>query len=155
MILAEIILICGKICSGKTTFAEKLKSEQNAVILSCDEIMLGIFDEQLGERHEYVLTKVKKYLIKLSEQIIASETNVILDWGFWTASERNSVRRYYSERGINTKLYYVKVDDKLWEQRIEKRNSLNDKRSYFVDDNLISLMNDKFEEPDDALIVEI
>ena len=132
-----------------------LKSEQNAVILSCDEIMLELFDEQLGERHEYILTKVKKYLIKLSEQIIASGTNVILDWGFWTASERNSIRQYYSERGINTKLYYVKVDEELWKKRIEKRNSLNDKHSYFVDDNLISLMNDKFEEPGDALIAEI
>lgn len=153
--MSEVSLICGKICSGKTTFAEKLKAEQNAVILSCDEIMLGLFDEQLGDRHEYVLNKVKKYLIKLSEQIVASGTNVILDWGFWTASERNSIRSYYSELGINTKLYYVKVDDKLWKERIEKRNSLNDQSSYFVDDNLISLVNDKFEEPDDALIVEI
>ena len=135
--MAEIILICGKICSGKTTFAEMLKSEQNAVILSCDEIMLELFDEQLGERHEYILTKVKKYLIKLSEQIIASGTNVILDWGFWTVSERDSVRRYYSERGINTKLYYVNVDEELWKKRIKKRNSLNDKRSYFVDDLFI------------------
>lgn len=32
-----IHLMCGKICSGKTTFAEKLRKDINGVILSCDE----------------------------------------------------------------------------------------------------------------------
>lgn len=40
----EIILLCGKICSGKSTDANKNKIKYNAVILSCDELMLELFD---------------------------------------------------------------------------------------------------------------
>ena len=32
--MARIILICGKICSGKTYYARQLKEKYNAVILS-------------------------------------------------------------------------------------------------------------------------
>lgn len=40
---AKVILICGKRCSGKSTYAERLRDKNNAVILSVDEIMLGVF----------------------------------------------------------------------------------------------------------------
>ncbi|HOV25823.1 MAG TPA: AAA family ATPase [Pseudobacteroides sp.] len=48
--MAKIIIMCGKICSGKSTYSQKLKKEINAVVLSCDELMLSLFDEQLGDK---------------------------------------------------------------------------------------------------------
>ena len=41
--MGKAILICGKICSGKSTYAARLKKETNAVLLSVDEIMLDLF----------------------------------------------------------------------------------------------------------------
>ena len=35
--VAEVILICGKICCGKSTYAAKLLSERQAVLLSVDD----------------------------------------------------------------------------------------------------------------------
>ena len=37
--MSKVILICGKICSGKSTYAEWLRVQNNAVLLSIDEIM--------------------------------------------------------------------------------------------------------------------
>ena len=34
-------MICGKLCSGKSTYAKKLQQEGKAVVLSIDEIMLA------------------------------------------------------------------------------------------------------------------
>jgi uridine kinase len=34
--MAKVILICGKICSGKTTYAKRLLCENKAVLLSTD-----------------------------------------------------------------------------------------------------------------------
>lgn len=40
---SKIYLICGKICSGKSTYSQKLRDEHKAVILSVDEITLVLF----------------------------------------------------------------------------------------------------------------
>ena len=32
--MAKVIAICGKICSGKTYYANKIKGKENAVVLS-------------------------------------------------------------------------------------------------------------------------
>ena len=50
--MPEVILLCGKICSGKTTYAQRLRTEKNAVILSCDELMLTLFPQGAGEHHD-------------------------------------------------------------------------------------------------------
>ena len=41
--MAKVILICGKICSGKSYYARKLKEKEHAVILSRDEMTYVIF----------------------------------------------------------------------------------------------------------------
>ena len=39
--MPKVIMICGKLCSGKSTYAKKLQQEGKAVVLSIDEIMLA------------------------------------------------------------------------------------------------------------------
>lgn len=148
--MAKIILLCGKICSGKSTYANNIKQRYNAVILSCDELMLGLFDEQLGDNHHNILNKVKNYLYQLAEQIVITDTNVILDFGFWTLSERQNIKQYYAEKGIITELHYVRVQPEVWLYNIEKRNgSSHDTKvkSYYIDENMKQLFSKMFEEP--------
>ena len=78
----KIFLICGKVCSGKSTLAALLRASENAVVLSCDEVVFSLFGEDFGERHEEVTNRVKKYLCKKAAEIAHMGGNVILDWGF-------------------------------------------------------------------------
>lgn len=149
--MADIILLCGKVCSGKTHYANNIKQRYNAVILSCDELMLDLFEEQLGSKHNVTLNKVKQYLYQLADQIVLTDTYVILDFGFWTLSERQHIKQYYAERGITTELHYVSVQPEVWMYNMEQRNrSLHHAKvkSYFIDENMIQLFSDAFEEPD-------
>ena len=50
--MAKVIMTCGKICCGKTTYARCLQAAGNAVILSIDEITLSLFPEGAGEMHD-------------------------------------------------------------------------------------------------------
>lgn len=153
--MAKIILLCGKICSGKSTYANNIKQRYNAVILSCDELMLGLFEEQLGDNHSIILHKVQNYLYQLAEQIVIANTKVILDFGFWTHSERQNIKQYYAERGIITELHYIRVQPEVWLFNIEKRNGslLNMKvKSYYIDENMKQLFSEQFEEPDSCEI---
>ena len=52
--MAKAMLICGRICSGKSHYAALLHDRENAVILSCDELTFALFDGQLGEAHDRI-----------------------------------------------------------------------------------------------------
>lgn len=82
--MAKCIMICGRICSGKSTYAMSLWKENDAIILSIDELMLSLFGKDVGEQHDAYVAKTEKYLLEKSLQIIEVGVNVIFDWGFWT-----------------------------------------------------------------------
>ena len=50
--MGRAILICGKICSGKSTYAARLKQEIRAVILSTDEVTYDLTDNAQGEGYD-------------------------------------------------------------------------------------------------------
>ena len=62
--MGKVFILCGKIASGKTTYASKLKSERKAVILSHDDLMLTLFDNCLGDKHDDMINRFSKYFYK-------------------------------------------------------------------------------------------
>jgi predicted kinase len=89
--MAKVILICGKIASGKSCFADKLKKENNAVILSCDELFKMIFKDDQGEKHDEITKRIREYIYKKSVEIVRAGTDVILEFGFWSRENRKCV----------------------------------------------------------------
>ena len=149
--MAEVIMTCGKICSGKSTYARKLAAELNAVILSVDEIMLELFPEGVGEMHDTYVERAEMYLYRKSLEMIRTGTNVILDWGFWTRAEREFAREFYSSHNIATEIHYLDIGDELWRMRINKRNELvraGAVSAYYVDEGLAEKFSAIFEKPE-------
>ena len=149
--MAKVILICGKICSGKSTYAEKLRIENKAVLLSIDEIMLALFGLYVGDKHDEYVEKTEKYLFDKSLEIIENGIDVILDWGLWTRDERKYAKEFYSTRGIEHEIYYLNISDETWKARLDKRNravSAGEIIAYPVDDNLAEKFGAIFEMPD-------
>ena len=145
--MSRVIMTCGKICCGKSTYARKLQAERNAVILSIDEITLTLFPEGSGEMHDTYALRAEQYLLNLSLQILRTGTDVILDWGLWTRAIRDRIRQFYaSQEGIETELHYLRIDPEEWERRIRKRNASGD-AAYYVDEGLLNKVKTLFEEP--------
>ena len=67
--MSRVIMTCGMICCGKSTYAKKLQTEQNAVILSIDDITLTLFPEGSGDMHDTYALRAEQYLLNLSMQI--------------------------------------------------------------------------------------
>ena len=67
--MAKIIAICGKICCGKTYYANQLKESEKAVILSCDELTKDLFDNNLGEKHDEMALRIWSYFKKKISRI--------------------------------------------------------------------------------------
>ncbi len=121
--MSKVYLICGRICCGKTTYSRKICSENNAILLSVDEIMLSLFDKCCGrELHMEYERRIKNYLFDKSLEILEKGFDVVLDWGFWTKEERDSVKEFYKSRFIDCELHYIEISDKTWEYQLNKRN---------------------------------
>ena len=151
MITAKVILVCGKICSGKSTYAQKLRKTEKAVILSVDEITLALFEPFLGERHEEITAKAQKYLFEKSLEIIETGISVILDWGFWTAESRRFAAEYYKARSVEYEFHYIDVSGKMWKNNIDKRNGdvlCGKTIAYYIDGGLEKKCQALFEPPD-------
>lgn len=148
--MANVILICGKLCCGKTTYAEHLRRETGAVLLSVDEIMLALLGLYAGELHDEYAKRTKQYLLEKSVELAETGHDVLLDWGFWTKAERQSAKQFYASRGIPCELHCIRISEELWKERLEKRNravSAGKTTAYFVDDTLAAKFLYRYEPP--------
>lgn len=148
--MAKVFLICGKICSGKSTYAEQLRVQHRAVLLSVDEITLALFGQHCGEKHDDYVERTQNHLFDKSLELIEVGINVVLDWGFWMKEERDHARAFYNSRNIECELHYIDISDETWQARLEKRNRavLADETSaYYVDDHLAAKFAGLFEKP--------
>lgn len=148
--MAKATLICGKLCSGKTTYAEKLRKETGAVLLSIDEIMLALFGLYAGDRHDEYAERTKRLLYDKSIEILETGADVILDWGFWKKEERIAAKAFYAARKIPCAFHYLDVSDGVWKERVEKRNrevAAGRLLAYPVDENLAAKFESRFEAP--------
>ena len=149
--MPKVIALCGKICSGKTFYANKIKEEKNAVILSTDEVTFYLMDNEQGERYDDFAKRVNEYLMKKAIDIVRAGANVILDWGFWSKEERINLTNYYKKYNIPVEWHYVDVTQETWQDLIKKRNELivsgQEKYSFYFDDGLKKKLLDSFNEP--------
>lgn len=149
--MSKVITICGKICCGKTYYSNMIKQKNNAVIMSCDELTSIIFNNQLGDRHDEMMIKVKYYLLQKTLEIVNAGIDVILDWGFWSKADRQYIKDYFKAKNIDVIMHYIDITDNTWSKNIMERNNriLNgeDKSNYYLDDGLINKLQSLWETP--------
>lgn len=150
--MAGIILICGKICSGKTYYARRLREARNAVILSTDEATYDLTQNEQGPSYDAFAARVNRYLRKKAVEIARAGANVILDWGFWTASDRAEMTAYLQSHGVDYEWHYVDIGDAAWRRNIAERNARilrgEGGSDFYVDDGLLKKLESRFEAPD-------
>ena len=148
--MAKVYILCGKICSGKSTYSQKLRKDKKAVILSVDDITLTLLGQNGGDTLDVYVEKLEQYFFQKSVEIVETGINVILEWGFWTKTERDFAKEFYSSRGIEYEFYYISISDEEWYRRLDKRNKdVLEKKSdaYYVDEGLAQKFKSIFEIP--------
>ena len=146
--MAKVIMTCGRICCGKSTYARKLQENRNAVVLSIDDITLTLFPEGAGEMHDVYVRRAEQYLLALSLQILETGADVILDWGFWQKADRTETGTYFADQAISFEWYYLDISDARWRENIARRNAAPGPSDYFADEGLLQKCVRRFEAPD-------
>jgi len=149
--MAKVIMLCGKIASGKSVYAEMLCKREKAVLLSVDELVLSVLGGDLGERHDEVTDRIQAYLFEKSVEIVHAGSNALLDWGFWTRERRTAARAFYGNHGIVCEFHYIDVSDEIWHRNIDKRNRAvlaGETSAYYMDEGLMQKLQSAFQKPD-------
>lgn len=147
--MAKVIILCGKVGSGKSTYAKQLKEQMGAMILSVDDWMLTVYGKDIPcETHQAMVEKVKAGLFREAIQLLDMQINVIIDFGFWTDQERMAAKKVFESYDIQ--VHYLKNDEKVLFDRIQKRNLENRNLDYQMTVATQIVLNGRFEEPIEA-----
>lgn len=129
-----------------------MRIQNNAVLLSTDEITLALFGQHCGNNHDEYVERTQNYLFNKSLELIEVGINVILDWGFWMKEERDYAREFYNNRNIECEFHYIDISDETWKIRLKKRNNeilAKETSAYYIDDNLAEKFASIFEVPNE------
>lgn len=149
--MAKVILVCGKICSGKSYYSKSIKDSLNAVIISPDEATYELINNEQGEFYNIFSERLNKYLTRKVGEIAKAGANVIFERGLWSSKDRREIKEYYNKCGIECEIHYVYVDDETWKQNIQERNErvLEGKggSDFYLDEGLMKKLESFWEEP--------
>ena len=149
--MPKVILICGKICSGKSYYSNMIKDKYNAVIISPDEATYELINNEQGEFYNIFSKRLNKYLTKKVGEIVKAGANVIFERGLWTKDDREKTIKYYKDRNIDCEIHYVSVDNETWKKNINERNKRieegNGGSDFYLDEGLMRKLESMWEEP--------
>ena len=90
----------------------------------------------------------KEYLLLQAEKLVRANVDVVLDWGFWTRSERLGIAQRFASAGICVEWMQTNIDQSTWEAYIESRNQSvknGTAKDYLIDNGLRSKALERFE----------
>jgi predicted kinase len=162
---ATAFLIHGYLGAGKTTLARRLEIEQAAIRFTHDEWMRSLYaprdagscwptgDDLPEARFAECAKRVSAVMETVWTRCITLKMNVVLDFGFWTRSERDRVRDLVASLGGKSVLYRLSCPDEVAWSRIETRNERLGTDLY-IEQNTFRVFKSRFEplDPDEARI---
>ena len=158
-------LIVGNTGAGKTTYAQKLRSEQNAVVFSIDKWNKELFlpDRRKGDGLDWFLERITRSETVIMDMIIqleAAGADSILDLGFSRYNHREKFRSFAAQNTFDLQLHYLDVPMAIRHSRVKRRNQEKGESFEFeVSQEELEFMEGWFEEPhqfelEKAIIIE-
>jgi predicted kinase len=109
--------------------------------------MIPLFGEsEAGGKRELLEGR----FIWLALRTLGNGTNVVLDFGVWTKSERTALRSLAATVGASCTLEYLEVDEKDQRSRRDGRAASEPQTTFLISDDELRDYRQMFEEPDEA-----
>lgn len=151
--MPRLILVCGPVGVGKTTYSLSLSEEVEAVRFSIDPWMQRLFAADMTSLDfSWMMERVQRcqeQIWETSVQILQLDRNVCLDLGFTTKAQRGWITTRAKELGIDAELHYLQASTNIRWERVEKRNKEKDPAvySFEVTKMMFDFMEPRFEVP--------
>lgn len=131
--MANLHLMVGLPCSGKTTLAQKLERELPALRLNLDEWHIRLFGQDAEDpEHDARHRQIEALLWNIASRALELGTNVILDYGLWAREEREDYRLRAKRLGAGSEIHCLDVPQDELLRRLKKRNSQPSQESFLI-----------------------
>jgi predicted kinase len=153
--MAQIHLIVGPVAAGKSTFALTLAERERAVRLNLDAFMAVLFRPDRPEQGVMAWYRERtqrciEQIWHLTEQLLAVETNVILEIGLILRQDRTQLYRRIDECGYALTIHVLEASRDVRRSRVELRNrEQGETFSMVVPPEFFELASDLWEMVDD------
>ncbi|MEK7259472.1 MAG: ATP-binding protein [Pseudomonadota bacterium] len=151
--MARLILVCGPVGVGKTTYSISLAREIEAIRFSIDPWMQTLFAKDMTALdYSWMMERVNRcyeQIWEVSEQVLAIDGNVVLDLGFTSKALRDIFFKRAEKLSLTPEVHYLDAPRDIRKQRVDKRNSEKDPVVYAfeVNDAMFNFMEPRFEIP--------
>lgn len=137
--------------AGKSTYSKSLANELNAVFLSEDDWLSAIYPEEIMNFDDYIKysSRLKPLLKEHIRKILHLGVSVVMDFPGNTKKQRTWFKEIFSEDDIPHKLIYLKADDQLCLNRLEKRRKSSPDRARFDTEEVFHQVTRYFQAPAD------
>ena len=110
--------MCAGCRCGETTLAEQLERDLHAVRFCPDDWMERLAIDVWDEARR---AKIEAFQWNLGQQLLTCGLTVIIEWGTWGRSERDSLRLGARALGAAVELHYVSAPIDVLFERIQRR----------------------------------
>jgi predicted kinase len=142
--MPTLFLLCGLPGSGKTTLARQLEREQPALRLTPDEWMGPLFGTGHDEPKRAIVEALQW---EVAEKALALGVSVVLDWGFWSRTERDDFRSRAAALGADAEVRFLDVPRNELSRCLAVRNAAFLPGTFRVTDVEIDSYTTRFEPP--------
>jgi predicted kinase len=124
---ATLHLIVGLPCAGKTTYAEQLKAQRDATLISLDRWLITCFGryslETVGHmEHARRLYACRELIWDVAAELLRRNADVILDDGFFLRNDREQYIARAHQLGAGAALHFVDTPLDTLQARLAARN---------------------------------
>ena len=119
---ARLIIVCGLPGAGKTTHAKLLEAKLGAIRLSADDWMDALAIDLWNSAGR---EKVEVLQWQFCRELLARGLTVIIEWGTWGRSERDTLREGARALGATVELHYLSASLDVLFERVRRRRMEN------------------------------
>ncbi|NLQ16804.1 ATP-binding protein [Marinomonas sp. M1K-6] len=144
-----LTFFCGKMGAGKTTKSREISQERNAVLLSEDEWLSSVYPNCIKTLDDYIeySGRLKPQMKKLVQSILASGTNVVMDFPANTIPQREWFKSIFSEIQAPHELIYIDQPNEVCLGRIAQRRIEEPQRTATDTEEMFELVTKYFVAP--------
>ena len=142
--MPTLLLLCGLPGSGKTTLAVRLERERPALRLTPDEWIEALAIDPQDEEKRAVVEALQW---KVASRALELGVDVVLDWGFWSRSERDDFRSRAAALGARAEVRFLDGPCDELSARLAERNVAPPQGVFRVSDAQLDLWRTLFEPP--------
>lgn len=131
-------VISGLPCSGKTTYASRLRDEHNAMLYSLDRWLITMFGRyslaEVGQdEHTRRVLACRELIWESAGELLRRGVDVILDDGFFYREHRMHHVALAKDIGADCTIHFIDTPLDLVRTRLERRNADLPRYNFHID----------------------